>query len=199
VRAEDPEPFGYPLYPEPGGLLPWAGTGNGVQLCWLTEGESDAWPVVVFDYGYHCDRYDLGAVDLLYGHLSGRHPVPGLGRVHPVPWFDSSRERDHVNVRLSDGDRPYEERLRILRAALAPTADRGTFAGDGGARQDHFKAVERDWLLTYETAYSHQIRVAFPPHDALTAHAVITAAAHDMGCAVLSARTLQGEPTWTDA
>ncbi|GIF67475.1 hypothetical protein Ais01nite_55100 [Asanoa ishikariensis] len=198
ARDEFPEDFPYPLHPEPGGLLPWAGTGNGVQLCWLTEGDPDAWPVVVFDFALRCDRYDLGAVDLLHGHLSGRAPVPGLGTVHAVPRFDGSRDRDHVYVRLSDGDRPHEERLRILRAALAPTADRGAFDG-GQQRQDHFKAVDRDWLLTYETAYGHQIRVAIPPEDAPEARTVITVAAAEMGCAVLSTTTHLGAPTWTDA
>ncbi|MFI6259891.1 SMI1/KNR4 family protein [Micromonospora zamorensis] len=195
VRGDFPEAFPHPLYPEPGGLLQWAGTGNGVMLCWLTEGVPDTWPVVVFDFGYHCDRYDTGAVDLLHGHLSGRRPVPGLGRTNTSPWFDADRERDSVYVRLSESDRPYEERLRILRTALAPTADRGSFTSDHG-RQDHFKAVDRDWLLTYETAYGHQIRVAFPPDDAATARAAMTGVAREMGCRVLATTTHNGTPTW---
>ncbi|WBB65540.1 SMI1/KNR4 family protein [Micromonospora sp. WMMD812] len=195
VRREFPEAFPYALHPEPGGLLQWAGTGNGVLLCWLTEGVPDTWPVVVFEFGGRCDRYDTGAVDLLYGHLSAHQPTPGLGETHAIPWFDAARERDHVYVRLSDSDRPYDERLHILRTALAPTADRGNFTGDHG-RQDHFKAIDRDWLLTYETAYGHQIRVEFPPDDAATARAVITAAAHEMGCTIRATTTHNGAPTW---
>lgn len=56
--------------------------------------------------------------------------------------------------------------------------------------------MNRDWLVTYETAYGHQIRVAFPPDDAATARAVITAAAHEMGCTVLATTTHNGTPTW---
>jgi hypothetical protein len=43
----------YPIHPEPGGLLPWAGTGNGDTYYWLTEprDEPDRWPVVIFDRG----------------------------------------------------------------------------------------------------------------------------------------------------
>ncbi len=37
----------YPLYPEPGGLLPWGVTDNGDVLFWLTEGCSDEWSVVI--------------------------------------------------------------------------------------------------------------------------------------------------------
>ncbi|MBE1490879.1 SMI1/KNR4 family protein [Plantactinospora soyae] len=196
ARTDFPEDFPYPLHPEPGGLLQWAGTGNGVMLCWLTEGAPDTWPVVVFDFGYHRDRYDTSAVDLLHGHLSGRRPVPGLDGTHPIPWFDASCERDQVYVRLSDSNRPYPERLHILRAILAPTADRGGSTSEHG-RQDHFKVIDRDWLLTYETVYGHQIRVAFPPDDARTARSVITAAAREMGCTVLATTTRNGVPTWT--
>ncbi|GGM67258.1 hypothetical protein GCM10011608_60680 [Micromonospora sonchi] len=49
--------------------------------------------------------------------------------------------------------------------------------------------------MTYETAYGHQIRVAFPPDDAATARAVITAAAHEMGCTVLATTTHSRTPT----
>jgi hypothetical protein len=169
-------------------------------LCWLTEGDPDSWPVVVFDWGYYCDRSDIGAVDLLHGHLSGRRPIPGLGAETDVaPWFDAFRDRDHVYVRLSAGERAYEERLEILRESLGPTADRGTFLGDDGQRQDHFKAIDRDWLLTYETAYGHQIRVAFPPEDAAAARVAITAAVREVGCTILKTTTHRGEPTWLDS
>ena len=176
----------YPLYPRRGGLVPWGGTGNGVMLCWLTEGDPETWPVVVFDYGYRADRYEIGAAGLLHGQLSGRGPVTDLDEVHGVPWFDPFRERDQVSVRLSGSGIPYEERLRLLRAVLGPTAGRGAYR-DGENRQDHFKAVDRDWLLTYETAYGHQLRVAFPREDAATARRVITAAVDRIGCTVLAA------------
>jgi hypothetical protein len=199
ARTDFPEDFPYPLHPEPGGLLQWAGTGNGVMLCWLTEGVPDAWPVVVFDFGLHHERYDTGAVDLLHGQLSGRRPVPGLGRTPAKPWFDADRDRDHVYVRLSDSNRPYPERLDILRTALAPTADRGSFTS-GQDRADHFKAIDRDWLLTYTSSASgHRIRVAFPPDDARTARSVITAVAAEMGCTILATTTRTGTPTWIDS
>lgn len=39
----------YPIYPEPGGVLPWGGSGNGDLYCWKTEppDDPDRWPVVV--------------------------------------------------------------------------------------------------------------------------------------------------------
>ncbi|GAA1799336.1 hypothetical protein GCM10009682_21200 [Luedemannella flava] len=199
-RAKNPDAVPFPLFPEPGGLLEWAGTGTGIALCWLTGGEPDSWPVVVFDYLYHKERYEVGAVDLLHGHFSGSRVIDGLDEPPRTPWFDAHRDREHVYVRLSDSAVPYAERLRILRAALAPTADRGSFVDEDegdDSRQDHFKAIDRDWQVTYETAYGHQIRVAFPPADAAAARSVIFAAARDMGCTVTRTTTHRGEPVWT--
>jgi hypothetical protein len=46
----------YPLYPEPGGLLPWGLTDNGDVLFWLTKGQPDGWLVVV--NGTRSPEYD---------------------------------------------------------------------------------------------------------------------------------------------
>ncbi|MEJ3744763.1 SMI1/KNR4 family protein [Actinomycetes bacterium KLBMP 9797] len=72
-EQEDPAQYPYPFHPEPGGLLGWATTHNGDWLCWLTAGEPDAWPVVVWQrrpMWYH--RHEAGAVGFLYGWLTGR-------------------------------------------------------------------------------------------------------------------------------
>lgn len=38
----------YPVYPEPGGLVPWGGGPGGAPICWLTIGaDPDAWQVVL--------------------------------------------------------------------------------------------------------------------------------------------------------
>jgi hypothetical protein len=193
MRADFPDDYPFALYPEPGGLLEWGRTGNGDVLGWLTEGD---WPVALWNVRGGSERFTVDATTFLYEFFSGRRAVANLGAPPPVPWFDPARERSHVYVQLTEGDLPYPERLTILRAALAPTADRGAFDGGQSGRQDHFKAVDRDWLLTYEDAYAHQIRVAFPPADDEQARAVILAAAAAMGCQVISARTVAGEPVW---
>jgi hypothetical protein len=102
-----------------------------------------------------------------------------------------------VFVQLSESELPYLEQLRKLREVLAPTADRGSFELDSGRREDHFKAIERDWLLMYENNYGYRIRVALPPEDESEARAVIFHAARTMGCRVLVA-TRNAEPIWLD-
>jgi hypothetical protein len=192
-RDEWPEDFPYPLYPETNGLLEWASTTEGSSLYWLTDGEADRWPVVVWDMRRGAQRFDLGAVDFLHGYLSSRFEVELLRAPPAVPWFDPYRKRVEVYVQLSDGDLPYLEQLRVLREVLAPTADRGNWEGFG-QRQDYFKAVDRDGLLTYQNIAGHEIKVEFPPEDEDQARTVILEASRAMGCRVLGA-TRNGEPT----
>ena len=185
LREEFPDDFPCPFYPEAGGLLEWAGTGAGDRLCWLTEGEPDGWPTVIWNFREGADRYDLGAADLLHAYLAGRLEIRLLGPAPAEPWFDSHRRASSLSFRLSDSASPALERLRLLRAALAPTADRGGFGGDEGTGQHRFKVVDRDWLVTYGTGFTHYLLVAVPPGDEDAAHAVIVAAARAMGCQVL--------------
>lgn len=43
VRHEHPLEIPYPVYPEPGGLLPWGRTENTFDLFWVARGEPDQW------------------------------------------------------------------------------------------------------------------------------------------------------------
>lgn len=197
LREAWAEEISLAIYPEPGGLLTWAVTGNDDSLCWITEGEPAQWPVLVSSRDCDLERYDMGAAELLYKYFSGQLEIPLLGESPPVPWFDAYREKTHVYVGLSDGELPFEQRLQILRDALHPTADRG-FHDDGpGHRQYHFKATDRDWNLTYEDATGHKIRVAFPPEHNDEARTVILGAAQAMGCEVLSKLTIHGTADWS--
>lgn len=198
-REMFPEHYPYPLFPEPGGLIAWAVTGSGHHLCWRTVGPPDEWPVVVWSRDDDYEEYGPGAVDFLEGWLTGRIVSEALPDNQPglTPWFDPARELAHVYVRLAEGERPYQERLRILREALAPTADRGGMVSEyEGRRQDHFATVDGGWELTYETAYGHQIRVAFPPEDSERARLAVLGAAGLMGCAVLGLSTVHGTAVW---
>jgi hypothetical protein len=45
-RQRFPDTYSYPVWPEPGGFLPFASTIDADWLAWHTVGESDDWPVV---------------------------------------------------------------------------------------------------------------------------------------------------------
>lgn len=61
----------YPLWAEPGGLLPWGGTDNGDTLYWLTRGHPDQWTVIVGDTGSEFEEFALPTSDFLVRFISG--------------------------------------------------------------------------------------------------------------------------------
>ncbi len=71
LRREEPESLPYPLYFEPGGLLPWGLTDNGEYLCWQTTEFVDLWPVVVVDpRNGDSERFELAMCQVLVGFLN---------------------------------------------------------------------------------------------------------------------------------
>ena len=62
----------YPLWPAPGGLMPFGGTDNGDTLFWLRRGAPDEWPVVVADSGgWAFELLECGMTDFLAGLARG--------------------------------------------------------------------------------------------------------------------------------
>lgn len=62
----------YPLWFEPGGLLPWGASDNGDTLFWLTRGHPDQWTVVIGEgRGPSYDEYPVSACEFLVEFLSG--------------------------------------------------------------------------------------------------------------------------------
>jgi hypothetical protein len=54
LRADFPEEQPLPVWPEPGGFLPFANSIDGDQLGWLTQGDPENWPLIV--YPRHADQ-----------------------------------------------------------------------------------------------------------------------------------------------
>lgn len=76
ARREDfSEQVPFPLWPEPGGLLPWGSTDNNDHVFWLTIGEPDRWPVVAtnWDEWWVCSG---GMQSFLVNVLNGGAPCP---------------------------------------------------------------------------------------------------------------------------
>jgi len=79
----------YPLFPEPGGLLPCGCTGNGDYLHWKTISKPDEWTVVV----WHCAEVEFvdlaprGLIVFLAELVSGRSEVFPSVFFKPTPQF----------------------------------------------------------------------------------------------------------------
>ena len=74
----------YPLYPVPGGLLPFSITDNGDVLHWRTSGKPCDWGVIVNDArSAHYEIYDVNMASFLVGVLTGKLHCPVFPAAFP--------------------------------------------------------------------------------------------------------------------
>ncbi|MFD9302156.1 SMI1/KNR4 family protein [Streptomyces sp. NPDC060048] len=194
---QDRERYPYPLHPAPGALLIWGTTMDADRMCWLTDGAPEKWPVVVWSSEGWYETHAVGAAEFIESWACGHAGSGVLSDMEPdlAPWFNAFRPRTHRCLRLSEGPFSHPERLELLRKALAPTTDRGSWRPiDDEMGQDHFATVDADWLLTYDASRPHQIRIDFPPEDSGQVQQRLFAAVHRMGCEVLRITTASGTP-----
>lgn len=86
-REDEPERFPHPLFPEPGGLLPWAVTHRADLFFWRT----DTWSIAASDSGFEVWEHVPGTVcDLLTAVVTGRYDASryGVDLAAREPWFD---------------------------------------------------------------------------------------------------------------
>ncbi len=203
-RESHPGRYPHPLHPDPGALLIWGATMDADRLCWLTDKAPEQWPVVVWSRDGQYETHRMGAADFIQSWADGHLGTSVLPEMEPelAPWFNAFRPRTRRCLRLTEGAFSYPERSRILRAALAPCADRGSWrSADAAMGQDHFATVDTDWLLTYNGSQPHHIRIDFPPEDGKLVQQRLFAAVHLMGCEIIEITTVAGVPllTWESA
>lgn len=62
----------YPMWPDPGGLLPFGGTDDGDEFFWRMRGLPDDWRVVIWDRGFGSfEELDCDLTDFLAGLATG--------------------------------------------------------------------------------------------------------------------------------
>lgn len=81
----------HPLWPEPGGLMPFGGTDNGDTLAWVTRGAPEEWRVAVLpdDTWGEVELLDCDVTDFLAGLATGSLRPKGL----PDDLWDCPPER----------------------------------------------------------------------------------------------------------
>jgi hypothetical protein len=70
-RDEGDEFVPYNIYPESPGLFPWGEEVNGTSMFWLTKGNPDKWPIIVFAQGGKIERFDMSVSEFLSRLLNG--------------------------------------------------------------------------------------------------------------------------------
>jgi hypothetical protein len=78
LRSEIPDEYLLPVWPEPGGFLAFADSIHGDYIGWLTDGDPDQWPVVVWPRDYEQGPpLATNLVDTLLAVIRGQD-VPGF-------------------------------------------------------------------------------------------------------------------------
>ena len=72
LRTRYPENFPFPLFFEPGGLLPWAISDDGDLFCWSTVGASGLWEVVTVPRSDSPEHFKMGMAQFLARGLAGQ-------------------------------------------------------------------------------------------------------------------------------
>ena len=76
ARTNCPDEYAGPIYPEVGGRIPWAQTGNGDVLWWETKESPDSWSIIAWETrGPDHEYFDLSTTEFLYDWLTGRIKV----------------------------------------------------------------------------------------------------------------------------
>lgn len=72
LREKYPDDFPYPLYFEPGGLLPWGTSIDGDIFCWLTRGVTGRWTTVTIPRHSTVEHFDGPMTTFLALAITGR-------------------------------------------------------------------------------------------------------------------------------
>ncbi len=128
-RSDGRGVFPYPIYPEPGGLLPWGTAIRGALFFWLTgPGEPDDWPVITATVEWdYWDRFDGTVCEFLVEVAAGRYDASGFTDAPIVQVVDASGTR-HTGQRVNLETRePVFKPIIKQPPALPPPGPRADF------------------------------------------------------------------------
>jgi hypothetical protein len=94
-REDDPQRFPLPIFPEPGGLLPWGKSHRGDIFFWLTGNDDpNTWPVITTDIDVsYWSTFSNAVCSFLVEVVSGRfNGAPyEMNLAASTPWFQVSQ------------------------------------------------------------------------------------------------------------
>jgi hypothetical protein len=167
LHAEYPDDFPFPVYPDAGGLFPWATTDNGDTLYWLTAGEPDCWQVVVWESrGPEHVIYPFGAAEFLQRWLSGTLECPVFPKRNQYfdPSFTPTRRLEVATVYFGYVESPFDDRLAALMAYLGAKKIKHRHVIQCG-----FLVEPSDSRMTHTDTghYGSWLAMSYPPSDEL--------------------------------
>jgi hypothetical protein len=182
----------WPIYPEPGGFLPFAVDESSWTVGWLTQGAPEDWTTCI-DGGRDgwWDELPVGAAELVMRWARGDLGIPDVERAAPGGTFLPYTQDEYwsgftatANVEFgrSPGSATLPQRDHEWVKEMVAPAHLQSFGASGDAR----------------IPLHGKVGVAYRPEDEPQVIAALQALATDLGTSIVAATSLDGSPIWPD-
>ena len=180
----------WPIYPDPGGFLPFAVDESSWTIGWLCAGPPDDWTVAI-DGGRDgwWDELAIGALEFVVRWARGDLGTPNVARANPggtfLPYeqneyWSTFTETANIEFGRSPGSAALPQRdMEWVRTMIAP-GHLQSFGAFGDA----------------ETPVHGKVSVAYRPEDEALVVAALQAFAAELGTTMVAATALDGSPIW---
>ena len=164
MQRHFPEQYpGWAMWPDEGGLLPWANTADGDLIGWWTVGTADHWGTRFFGRGAEYEEFAFGAVEFIVRLFDGRLGAAGLdSRFSPLEADEVLRFFPMPPGAMRSKGGPRED-VTVTFAGLSPVIDPATLPSAAGLFDAH--DPEQSMRLTSE--YQRRWSEAMQPADEL--------------------------------
>lgn len=195
----------WPMWPHPGGFLPWAVSVDGDRLGWITEGEPDSWDTAIVARGGDSLRFSFGFVEFQYRWFTGKTGIKDVDeaatenladeelRFFPAPPPDPSPQLSRTELQI------------FLGPVVGPVGPRPGVPHDFAGRWlDHARHRAPDVKVAslmstgWVGAEEWQIGLNFLPQDETQAKDLVIQLADELGAPVRECRNLRHELVWQD-
>jgi hypothetical protein len=183
----------WPIYPEPGGFLPFAVDESSWTLGWLTQGDPEDWTTCI-DGGRDgwWTELPIGAVELVMRWARGDLGTPEVDRAAPGGTFLPYAQDEHwseftatANVELgrSPGSATLPQRDHEWVKEMVAPARLQSFGASGDA----------------QTPVHGKVSVGYRPEDEAAVIAALQALATELGTSIVAVTSLDGSLIWPEA
>lgn len=144
---DNEERYPFPVFPEPGGILPWGVDTNGNDYFWLTKGGPDDWTVLAHEVrGDGAIEHPCGMTEFLLKVL--KKEIPALASGYPEPEnleFKPLEKANPASEALLDAI--TERNIARVREAIEAGADLNYRFGEGWSYLDYAAQKYPDGFL----------------------------------------------------
>lgn len=161
LQRRFPEQYpGWPMWPDEGGLLPWANTADGDLVGWWTVGEADRWGTRFFGRGDEFEEFAFGAVEFIVRLLKGTLGVAGLDRRFRSLGADEVLRFFPMQPDAFRNKGSAREEVTVTFAGLSPVVDPATLPSTENIVGAHDPQESMRLMSEYQRRWSDALRPA---------------------------------------